>query len=154
MSFRSRPESSLSSGASCKMRDNSSHLRSNPDATTPLACFSKPSRMRISACNSSGVCEAVARSTSSSSSRSCSSAVRSSSSSGGISNVSASSFRPRSPSFSSRNRFSSLSCRRLSDWKIASGLDASRRCKAVRAKPTDPFLCPPSASALPISVLT
>ena len=27
----------------------------------------------------------------------------------------------------------------------ASGLDASRRCKDVSAKPIEPFLCPPSA---------
>ena len=48
---------------------------------------------------------------------------------------------------------SSRSLRRLSDWKMASGLEARRRCRAVRAKPTEPLREPSSWSALPISVL-
>ena len=42
--------------------------------------------------------------------------------------------------FSSRNRFSSLSRRRVRDFKIASGDEARRLCNMVNAKPTVPFL--------------
>ena len=40
------------------------------------------------------------------------------------------------------------------DWKMASGLDARRRWRAVSANPTEPLRLPSSWSALPISVLT
>jgi SNF2 family DNA or RNA helicase len=48
---------------------------------------------------------------------------------------------------SSLSRYSSLSRLRFNDWKMASGDDASLRCRIVRAKPTVFFRSPPSWSA-------
>ena len=73
---------------------------------------------------------------------------------GDIQSVSAKIGWPRMPSRSSRRRRSRRSLRRLSDWKIASGLEARRRWRAVSANPTEPLRAPASWSALPISVCT
>ena len=90
MILRCRPPASRISGSFWRMRESSSHLRSWPEATTALACCSRPWRMTISSSSSAMVWAAVAWSTSVSSRFSCSSALRSSSSSGTSASVSAS----------------------------------------------------------------
>ena len=60
MILRCRPEASRISGSFWRIFESSSHLRSWPDATTALACFSSPFRMRISASSSAMVWAAVA----------------------------------------------------------------------------------------------